>query len=511
MTGTVVALLLLLVPGWCALKCIGAPRRSSRFEVLSLSYGLGVGAVAMLLFFLSCAGVRLSRGPVLLAAVALSTLLCVLWLVRRRRMGERGTIESPGPRLSRLEVFLLVLLILLFLSQAYFAVSTPLSAMDAMGFWGYSAKAVFFDGSIRTPALVDPLRSHPHPRYPLLVPLAQDWVHFLRNRYDDGSVRLLFVGFYAALLGVIYGTVRRRWGRRAGVLAACLVASIPALRADGFGATFALADIPLAFFIAAALAGWLRWMDEGRSRDLLLAFIFAALGAWTKNEGLAALAILTVLVVAEEARLLWTVRQARGPEPRRGAVPPGARDRPPSESPARQPGARRPADRRSLPGSRRRRLGLVLAVAVVGWALVVPWLLFRAGLPATDENYPSHIRLAVFIANVDRLPTIGWAWLREVADASQWSILWLLAVVAGLWAIGRPASRRAPACWLGAFALAQVLVYTVIYVIAPWDIADLLELTATRLLIHVMPPALLLCCLVVPEAWSRTPWNPNAQ
>ena len=156
----------------------------------------------------------------------------------------------------------------------------------------------------------------------------------------------------------------------------------------------------------------------------------------------------------------------------------------------------------------RQRLRSVVGVLVVGWVLVVPWLLFRAGLPATDENYPSHVRLAVFIANAGRLPTIAWTWLRELADASQWSILWLLAVVAGLRAIGR---RLRPACWLAAFALAQFLVYTAVYVIAPWDITDLLELTATRLLIHVMPAAVLLCCLVVPEAWSRSPWSPNAQ
>jgi len=477
-TGTVVALLLVLVPGWWALKCIGAPRRSSPFETLSLSYGLGLGAVAVGLFLLSWVGVGLSRGSVLLAVAALSALLWALRLERRRRAGERDTGEPPAHRLAGggkglkplvpcrqartltpgeggrppaggLEVFLLVLLILVFLSQAYFAVSTPLSSMDAMGFWGYSAKAIFFDGSIRTPALVDPLRGHPHPRYPLLVPLAQDWVHFLRGRYDDGSVRLLFVGFYAALVGVIYGTVRRRWGPRAALVAALLVATIPALRADGSGAAFAMADIPVAFFIAAALAGWVRWMEEGRSRDLLLAFIFAGLGAWTKNEGLAALAILTALVVVQAVAS--------------------------------------------------RRLMSAAGVLVVGWVLVVPWLLFRAGLPATDEDYPSHLRPAVFIANAGRLPTIAWSWLRELADASHWNILWLLAAVAGLRAMGR---RLRPARWLAVFALAQLLVYTVVYVVAPWDIADLLELTKTRLLIHVMPAALLLCCLVVPEVWT---------
>ena len=482
MVGTVVCLLLALIPGWLALRCIGPERRSSLFETLSLAYGLGIGAVAITLFLLSLvssvwAGPRLSRGLILFVVLSIVAVLFVLWRRVRRQSSAPGSAGPPGAGLSLFGVLLVAVLVLLFLSQAYYAANTPLSAMDAMGFWGYSAKAIFFDGTVRTPAVVEPLRGHPHPRYPLLVPLAQDWVHFLRGRYDDSAVKLVFVGFYVALVGVVFGAARRRWGRiaevaeskrsqkrrgrrieevgdlptypRAGMVAAFLVATIPVLRADGFGAAFALADIPLAFFIAAALVSWLRWMDEGQMGDLVLTFVFAALGAWTKNEGLVALILLTVLVVAEAV-------------------------------------------------SRRRRVGAVVGAVAVGWVLVVPWLLFQGGLAAVDENYPAHVRLSVFIANAGRLPAIGGAWLRELVDASRWSILWLLAAVAGVWAVRR---RLRPACWVGAFALGQVLVYTVVYVVAPWDIAELLELTATRLLLHVMPAAVLLCVLVVPKAW----------
>ena len=460
MVGTLVCLLLALIPGWLALRCIGPERRSSLFETLSLAYGLGIGAVAITLFLLSSissvwAGPQLSRGLILFVVLSVVAVLFVLWRRIRRQSAAPGSAESPGAGFSVPRVLLVAVLVLLFVSQAYYAANTPLSAMDAMGFWGYSAKAIFFDGTVRTPAVVEPLRGHPHPRYPLLVPLAQDWVHFLRGRYDDSAVKLVFVGFYVALVGVVFGAARQRWGRTAGMVAAFLVATIPVLRADGFGAAFALADIPLAFFIAAALLSWLRWMDEGQMGDLVLAFVFAALGAWTKNEGLAALTLLTVLVVAEAV-------------------------------------------------SHRRRVGPVVGAVAVGWALVVPWLLFQGGLAAVDENYPAHVRLSIFIANAGRLPAIGWAWLRELVDASRWSILWLLAAVAGVWAVRSYESydrRLRPACWVGAFALGQVLVYTVVYVVAPGDIAELLELTATRLLLHVMPAAVLLCVLVVPKAW----------
>lgn len=269
MVGTVVCLLLALIPGWLALRCIGPERRSSLFETLSLAYGLGIGAVAMTLFLLSLissvwAGPRLSRGLILFVVLILVAVLLVLWRRARRQSTAPGSAEPPGAGFSRFGVLLVAVLVLLFLSQAYYAANTPLSAMDAMGFWGYSAKAIFLDGTVRTPAVVEPLRGHPHPRYPLLVPLAQDWVHFLRGRDGDSSVKLLFVGFYVALVGVVFGAARQRWGRTGGMVAAFLVATIPVLRADGFGAAFALADIPLAFFIAAALVSWLRWMDEGQ-------------------------------------------------------------------------------------------------------------------------------------------------------------------------------------------------------------------------------------------------------
>jgi hypothetical protein len=51
--------------------------------------------------------------------------------------------------------------------------------------------------------------------------------------------------------------------------------------------------------------------------------------------------------------------------------------------------------------------------------------------------------------------------------------------------------------------LGQLLVYTVVIVVAPWDVAELLRLTSTRLLLHVLPAAVLLSLILVGALWTE--------
>jgi hypothetical protein len=525
--GTLAALLVAVLAGGAVLGFIEPRRGLLSYESLALAYGLGTGCITLALFLLSWLGFPLRWSPliIVLAGVLGFGALVVCRLRRRGAGGDTARPQSGRPASPRvvsppgglakeggegrgrggwLSPLILTCLLVLFLSQGYYTSIMPINAMDAMGFWGYSAKAIYYDGTVRTPAITDPLREHPHPRYPLLVPLAQVWVHLVRGGYEDKAVKLLFVAFYAALAGVVYGAAKSALSgsargspqaTHAGLAAALLVATLPPLRADGYGAAFALADIPLACLIASAL---LCWAEGGDLRSLLLASLFGSFAAWTKNEGLAFFAILTVL----------TALRAGAQLSRRGV---------PADQRARFSWGRVPA---------RGRARQAAAALAGGWLLLVPWLLFRHSLPIADENYPAHLQLGVLWANLGRLPVVLLTWLREFADASQWSLLWLLAAVAAVWAIrgvarlvspGRagarppdagarpasPAGAHAPVLWLLAFGFGQLLVYTVVVVVGPWDVTELLTLTSTRLLLHVLPAAVLLSVILVGALWTQ--------
>jgi len=503
--GVFAALIVTVLAGGAVLGVMDRRRALLSYESLSLAYGLGTGCVTLALFLLSWLGFPLRWCPPVIAAVALAGFggLAASRLRRRRIDQEARPVFDPEAQTRRvllqlvepappgrgrwlLSLLLASVLLLLFLSQGYYATTVPLNAMDAMGFWGYSAKAIFFDGTVRTPAITDPLREHPHPHYPLLVPLAQVWVHLLQGGYEDKAMNLLFVGFYVALAGVVYGAGKgflpgsppgtHRAGQ-AGLVAALLVATLPPLRADDYGAASALADIPLACYIASALLCWVRWAESDDFRTLLLASTFAAFAAWTKNEGLAFFAILSALTALRA-----------GLPAKRAPVLRQAQDGVSLSNPAERVRRRRGALRRA-------------AVALAaGWLLLVPWLVFQHSLPVTDENYPAHLRLAELWANFGRLPVVVLTWLREFADASQWSLLWLLAAMAACWALFR---RKAQGLWLLAFGFGQLLVYTVVYVVAPWDVRELLKLTSTRLLLHVLPVAVLLSLTMVAALWTE--------
>ena len=59
---------------------------------------------------------------------------------------------------------------------------------------------------------------------------------------------------------------------------------------------------------------------------------------------------------------------------------------------------------------------------------------------------------------------------------------------------------RPPASFLALAVGLALLMYACVYVVTPWNVADLMEATAARLLLHVTPLAMLLVAELAPRA-----------
>lgn len=151
---------------------------------------------------------------------------------------------------------------------------------DGYAHWGLKAKAMFLEGRVPTDLLRDTERiGYALPDYPFLWPSLEVWGYM--NGANDTTVRLLGPAFLLALGAVFHGALRERCGPTLSFAATfLLLAPHQWIRIAGSG----LAEPPFCAFVFAGFAAHSR-------RSAAQAGLLLGLAAWSKNEGLAAVAV----------------------------------------------------------------------------------------------------------------------------------------------------------------------------------------------------------------------------
>ena len=133
------------------------------------------------------------------------------------------------------------------------------------------------------------------------MPLIEAWVYRWLGAFDDRLVGIPALLFYAALIALYYGAVRRRGASRTLALAAATVVATLSNVAGLAGLVFAEPPLILALSVAAIYL--LDWLEGGPPGALVLAAVGAGLLPWIKREGLLlGLALIGALLLAQLRR-----------------------------------------------------------------------------------------------------------------------------------------------------------------------------------------------------------------
>lgn len=444
---------LFAVPG-CALTGLFPGLRATPW-LRRLGYGhlLGVAAVAGTLYALSALlGVPLRRPAIFGTAAALTAAGLVGYL----RAGRREGIHRRLPFRARLAALLLAL-VGAGVSAGLFAEALvfPLRDWDGRMHWAAQARYIRFEGSVLPLAVVRGQWYINHPRYPVLLPVAQVAVLEATGAGEDELFfRGLYASFLPAFLLVLYDGARRWAGWLPAGLATAAAASIPFLTffVDG-GAAGSYSDLPLACFYGAALVLLLRgrvFPSDGIAAGLLL-----GAAVLTKNEGtiLAGFALLAA---------------ALGP------------------------------------GLRRRKTSL--AAAAVLLAVLAFFVYWRLQIPnRQDENYEERVTVGQFFPGaLTRIPDFGGRILIQTfLTWDRWLGFWWVAPLVLVAGRGVFQGRRAALSWplLLGFAAPLALAWGAYTV--HWQPDGLARVTWERFLVQGSLPFFLLLALALREALQR--------
>jgi len=431
MIGLIVTLILFPLVGWS----IG--RRS-----LGEAFLFGAGLTGTLLFLAGLIHVPLA------AALAVIVVLAIIRIATTPRASDTRH-PTPGTRLAT-AMMCLPLIALIFITAI-----TPLSDFDGRAFWVLKAKGIAHERAIDGPffhgATLDPRN-----RYPILIPLDGAAIFGIAHDLDDRQIRWFYLALLIALALMVRERICRLVTPAAGAWCAAILVWLPqfAVEIEG-GALSGYSDIAIAAFAAGAFfelvdgvsqsrglavsqdfdASHPRDRATARPRDLQFAvwLVFLVL---TKSEGLP-FALVFLIIGAFVFR-------------KRIAIP-------------------------------------AIATTIAAIALFV----WRARIPAGDEEDILRMLPTVF-GKLHHLADALAAFPRHMLLLQRWGIFWIAVVIAAVLTLR--VDKRIATIAISVIA-AMLTVYASVYVATDWVVSDLIAVTADRLLMHVVAPALTLIAL----------------
>lgn len=347
---------------------------------------------------------------------------------------------------------------------------TPLRLWDERAHFSIKASVMYEDRSIRSADLAERDFVQGHPRYPLLIPLAQVHLYFLLGEINDRLAKVYFPLLFAGLVLTTVGVLMRHLTAARAWLWGMLLATVPALMPNEYGFLCGQADAPVACFHGiAVLYAWdvleqLRRDGVLSISSLIIAGLSSGLTVFTKDEGIAYLIIdITGLV------LMLIVQCLSGHVRRNDGTEKSGR----------------------LSESVRTILVAAMVVATCAAVIVVPWLMHRRGLPQTAEMaYADRLSVEYLLK---RFQTLAWSvphlGQRMFLEWYEWGLQWWFMSVTLVLAprrLLRPAQMLLVIDVLG--ALAALLVAGML---APVQLEEHIGGSSHRFLMQITPVAIL--------------------
>lgn len=441
------ALVLLMVAGTgLALLAMPVGRTTTVIEVLSLSVLFGAGFVSAASFAFGF----ILNGLLLKSVLALAcAFIGGLGLRRSRHRRVNITVRLPGDVSAILAATVLTGLVAFL---AWLAFVLPLG-WDGLFVWEFKARQAFLNGgAIPLISYTDPTRTWTHPEYPLLLPLTEVWMYGWLNDPNQQMLKLLFLGFSLAAVGLLFTAGSRLAGCRwNGFLAATLFLFLPwpVLGADA--ALSGYADAPLGAFYLASFIYLLECL-EGPDNTWRMAASLIAVLPWVKQEG--AILWLSLLFVAGIGCL-----------------------------------------------GRPHRLRSLIPLFAPGLLGIVAWQAFVRGLEIEVGRDFVAVTLANLRSNLPRAPDIAVRLGNELADWKTWGFLWPVFLIA-LVLPGSDSFRRRRLAFAAAVAL-PTFFYAGTFVFSRWSYLDHMNVSLARLLLHTAFTAILAIALAVPAPPTR--------
>ncbi|MGC8840183.1 MAG: hypothetical protein ACP5QZ_01855 [Candidatus Sumerlaeaceae bacterium] len=387
---------------------------------------------------------------------AIGALGAVITIFRRNEiLGHWRTRSSSTSTPSRFPIALAIGLLALAVWTTLAAICLPSVDYDSIVIWSYRVRVLLTENTLYTPSLRDPLRIAPMPKHPYLLPVIEA-AFCGRSGFSQLATHIPHLGFYFSFVFLAIG-VAREWF--AGELRFVFLAAMLLMPAPSVQWWLEGAREPAIGVAAFWSTYWfIRWMHEPTRHAT--AFIGLAVAAMyhMKIEG-------AVFAAGTLAAMLTVALLS--------------------------------ADERRL------RLWQVAGVAFLFGFFAVPWLISKALIPPTTQDYDFTEGFAKgWGRRLHFVPTVMWMGFSEIflrpelyGVAPHLAVVWLArGIRQRTWRIVLPAIFPTALCLAGILA---------IYVVRQEQLGAARNVTFSRRFVCVMPTFVLVAAYAFSQASQR--------
>lgn len=280
--------------GFLLLRLMDGGKKTGVLERLGLSYGMGLGAIAVIMTFLSLAGISFNVFNILAPFI----LIVASGVVLKKAFQKPGVEKSKNghgySKMNRAELFFFGAILFEVCFAFFVSLVKPMESWDAVAHWGAKAKIMYLLKGLpldifSKPGIKDATFTGD---YPWLWPFVQNYIHNFIGRFNDFAPKMAGPFFFASCLVVFYGVLRNvRSTRLHALIFTFFLASIPHFNAY---ASNGYADLILSFYYSVGFIYLYLWFRDKDRAHLIISVIFTAMACYVKCEGLL-LALVTIL------------------------------------------------------------------------------------------------------------------------------------------------------------------------------------------------------------------------
>jgi len=182
-------------------------------------------------------------------------------------------------------------------------VTQPVLGWDAIAMWLFKAGVYYAQQAVNLAPIATEVRRNLD--YPPLYTLMVDSLYALNGGVDEIFGKSVTYLFFVSGIAGFYVMARDLLGRQLAITFTFVVAATPIFLKALFDFQYmGWADYPFAILMLVSLLHFLDGLRSGDSVSYALSIVFAALSAFTKNEGLTFLAIMLLVVGITYARAI---------------------------------------------------------------------------------------------------------------------------------------------------------------------------------------------------------------
>ncbi|MDP2736992.1 MAG: glycosyltransferase family 39 protein, partial [bacterium] len=297
----IAGLLFICLFGFLFALVIDSQNKYSFFEKTILSFPLGAAVITQIMLLNALLRINFNIAIINFVFGILLFLMLIYVYKKRRKLNIKTQNCTKKNLVSRL-IFLIIIFQIFFVASE--AIIRPVFSFDALDNWAIKAKSFFYEKSVNldktNPYFMGGTNSKSN--YPLHIPFLAAWSYFNENEIKDNLINLTPAIYYIALLGLIYINLKKYISQKKALIFTLFLSTAPLLAYHGFNY---YADLPLSFYLTAAIIYLYNYLRGDCKSDLLLGMLMCGLMVFVKNNGIFYAFIILTIFLFE----LWRLKK----------------------------------------------------------------------------------------------------------------------------------------------------------------------------------------------------------